>query len=284
MRFLPGSGADETRRDEGAAQKPCRGRTAPGSRRVYIHSMNVYSTTGRARNLHKPETFWHVAPRKRPSPPAIACSTRRNCCSRRRACRAPRCSRLREHGRRHPRRDLLALQGQGRPVQRDDGARDAAAGGRVAASRTSPAMTRWPSIERCASSARCAWSPPTRRCAACSRWPRTRSSTRTRWQRCSGATWRRRDACVADFEQALRLAARRAPASGWPVPAALAAQGLHALISGLIQNWLLDPEAFALVSAGRRTFNVYLAGLGFERRAMPHEPPGRSQGEQPRSA
>jgi len=92
-----------------------------------------------------------------------------------------------------------------------------------------------------------------------------------------------RDACVADFELALKLAARRArikPA----LPAALAAQGLHALISGLIQNWLLDPEAFALVSAGRRTFNVYLAGLGFERRAMPHEPPGRSQGEQPRSA
>ncbi len=44
-----------------------------------------------------------------------------------------------------------------------------------------------------------------------------------------------------------------------------AAQGVHALISGLIQNWLLDPEAFDLVHTGRRTFGVYLAGLGFAR-------------------
>jgi TetR/AcrR family acrAB operon transcriptional repressor len=47
------------------------------------------------------------------------------------------------------------------------------------------------------------------------------------------------------------------------VPGYVAAQGLHALISGLIQNWLLDPEAFDLVATGRRTFRVYLAGLGF---------------------
>ncbi|MDB5825849.1 MAG: TetR family transcriptional regulator [Variovorax sp.] len=73
-----------------------------------------------------------------------------------------------------------------------------------------------------------------------------------------------RNSCVGDFEKALRLAARRAHLK-LTVPAAVAAQGLHALMSGLIQNWLLDPEAFALVSAGRRTFNVYLSGLGFER-------------------
>ncbi|WP_082754917.1 TetR family transcriptional regulator [Variovorax sp. PAMC 28711] len=73
-----------------------------------------------------------------------------------------------------------------------------------------------------------------------------------------------RNSCVVDFEKALRLAARRAHLR-LPVPAATAAQGLHALMSGLIQNWLLDPLAFALVNAGRRTFNVYLTGLGFER-------------------
>ena len=73
-----------------------------------------------------------------------------------------------------------------------------------------------------------------------------------------------RDACVADFEKALRLAARRAHLK-LALPAAMAAQGLHALISGLIQNWLLAPEAFALVPTGRRTFNIYLAGLGFDR-------------------
>jgi TetR/AcrR family acrAB operon transcriptional repressor len=78
-----------------------------------------------------------------------------------------------------------------------------------------------------------------------------------------------RNACVADFEKALRLAARRARVK-LPITAPTAAQGLHALISGLIQNWLLDPTAFELVSFGRRTFQVYLAGLGFTR-AFPAE-------------
>ena len=71
-----------------------------------------------------------------------------------------------------------------------------------------------------------------------------------------------RNACVADFERALRLAARRQHVR-LAVPAAVAAQGLHALVSGLIQNWLLDPDAFELVQTGRRTFGVYVAGLGF---------------------
>lgn len=75
-----------------------------------------------------------------------------------------------------------------------------------------------------------------------------------------------RNACVVDFEKALRLAARRRNIR-LPVPGPAAAQGLHALISGLIQNWLLDPEAFDLVPMGRRTFRVYLAGLGFDRGA-----------------
>jgi TetR/AcrR family acrAB operon transcriptional repressor len=75
-----------------------------------------------------------------------------------------------------------------------------------------------------------------------------------------------RNACVVDFEKALRLAARRGHVK-LPVPGNVAAQGLHALISGLIQNWLLDPEAFELVATGRRTFRVYLAGLGFVRPA-----------------
>ena len=44
-----------------------------------------------------------------------------------------------------------------------------------------------------------------------------------------------------------------------------AAGGLHAVISGLIQDWLLDPPAFDLVPAGRHILHVYLAGLGFHR-------------------
>ena len=69
---------------------------------------------------------------------------------------------------------------------------------------------------------------------------------------------------MIDFEKAMLAGARRARIR-LPIPAAAAALGLHALISGLIQDWLLDPEAFDLVSTGRRTFRVYLSGLGFVR-------------------
>lgn len=46
------------------------------------------------------------------------------------------------------------------------------------------------------------------------------------------------------------------------IPAAAAAHGLHALIDGLIQNWLLDQHAFDLVRTGQQTLDSYLAGLG----------------------
>ena len=81
-----------------------------------------------------------------------------------------------------------------------------------------------------------------------------------------------RNACVIDFERALRLAARRQRIR-LAIPAAAAAQGLHALISGLIQNWLLDPQAFELVLVGRRAFGVYVLGLGFGRPHAPAELP-----------
>lgn len=42
----------------------------------------------------------------------------------------------------------------------------------------------------------------------------------------------------------------------------MAASGFHAMIDGLIQNWLLDPSAFDLVESGRCAMDVYLAGLG----------------------
>lgn len=50
-----------------------------------------------------------------------------------------------------------------------------------------------------------------------------------------------------------------------PVPAATAAQGLHAIIDGLIQNWLLESADFDLVTLGQDVVNVYLRGLGFIR-------------------
>ena len=43
-----------------------------------------------------------------------------------------------------------------------------------------------------------------------------------------------------------------------------AALGLHVMIDGLIQNWLLDPEAFDLVATGSQIFDTYLAGLGLQ--------------------
>jgi len=70
-----------------------------------------------------------------------------------------------------------------------------------------------------------------------------------------------RGECLAQMESDLRRAAR-ARGKRLPMPAAMAAQGLHAAIDGLIQNWLLDPAAFALLPTGRKTFDTYVAGLG----------------------
>ncbi len=64
------------------------------------------------------------------------------------------------------------------------------------------------------------------------------------------------------FEESIDLAARRCDLK-LAVPASVAAQGFHALIDGLIQNWLLDPQAFDLLEVGQGVMNVYLGGLGF---------------------
>src|SRR5690606_17491790 len=41
-----------------------------------------------------------------------------------------------------------------------------------------------------------------------------------------------------------------------------AALGLHSLLEGLLQNWMLDPAAFDLVKVGTRVVDTYLPGLG----------------------
>jgi TetR/AcrR family acrAB operon transcriptional repressor len=48
------------------------------------------------------------------------------------------------------------------------------------------------------------------------------------------------------------------------VPAGTAAQGLQALVDGVIQNWLLDTEAYDLEALGVKAVEVYLRGLGLE--------------------
>jgi len=70
-----------------------------------------------------------------------------------------------------------------------------------------------------------------------------------------------RDECLVQMKRAL-LAGARAQGRRLPVTAEAAARGLHALVDGLIQNWLLDSGAFALEAAGRQLIDIYLAGLG----------------------
>ncbi len=69
-----------------------------------------------------------------------------------------------------------------------------------------------------------------------------------------------RDGCLQHVEVGLK----RAMVSGRlgsRVSARNAAVGLHALTSGLIDNWLLDPGAFDLVKVGTQALDAYLAGL-----------------------
>lgn len=74
-------------------------------------------------------------------------------------------------------------------------------------------------------------------------------------------------------EQSIDLASRQT-ALKLSMPASVAAQGFHALIDGLIQNWLLDPEAFDLLEVGQSVMNVYLGGLGFNGGPSPATPAG----------
>lgn len=49
-----------------------------------------------------------------------------------------------------------------------------------------------------------------------------------------------------------------------PVPAGIAAQGLHGLMVGLINSWMLSPGAFELVPVSKSAIRTYLAGLGLQ--------------------
>lgn len=67
---------------------------------------------------------------------------------------------------------------------------------------------------------------------------------------------------LSHIEQSMEAASRQAGLQ-LPVSTSVAAQGLHALIDGLIQNWLLDPQSFDLLEVGQSVIGVYLAGIGF---------------------
>ncbi|MDF1485556.1 TetR family transcriptional regulator [Ramlibacter sp. H39-3-26] len=90
------------------------------------------------------------------------------------------------------------------------------------------------------------------------------------------AVHERHVAACGDFlsrlERDLRTVAR-AQRVAMPMPAWLAAMGLHALIDGLYQNWLLENGGFDLVKAGRKTMDAYLSGLGFRRQSTAQQVP-----------
>lgn len=65
---------------------------------------------------------------------------------------------------------------------------------------------------------------------------------------------------VGHVERGFRRAARLGLTSG-SVPARAAALGLHSLVDGLVQNWLLDPDAFNLPRVGKQAVEAYLLGL-----------------------
>jgi TetR/AcrR family acrAB operon transcriptional repressor len=69
-----------------------------------------------------------------------------------------------------------------------------------------------------------------------------------------------RSTCMADLERTLREAARRGELKG-PLNPRTAARGLHALLDGLLQNWMLDPTGFNLVKVGAPVIDAYLSGL-----------------------
>ena len=71
-----------------------------------------------------------------------------------------------------------------------------------------------------------------------------------------------RNHCVSGITQKMDAASQQTSPKH-TVSASVAAQGLHALIDGLIRNWLLDTSGFDLLEVGASVMNIYLRGLGF---------------------
>ncbi len=65
---------------------------------------------------------------------------------------------------------------------------------------------------------------------------------------------------VNDLERLL-LQARAKNLLPANLPIRAAAVGLHALLDGLMSNWLLEPQAFDLEQVGAQALDAYLAGL-----------------------
>jgi TetR/AcrR family acrAB operon transcriptional repressor len=73
-----------------------------------------------------------------------------------------------------------------------------------------------------------------------------------------------RNDCIAEMSRSLEAAAALRGVV-LPVPVQAAVIGLHAMLDGLIQNWLLAPDEFDVLRLGEQVMDTYLAGLGFAR-------------------
>ena len=69
-----------------------------------------------------------------------------------------------------------------------------------------------------------------------------------------------REECLGDLER-LFAAAMELGQIGRHIAASVAARCAHALMDGLLHNWLLDPAAFDLEAVGLAALDTYLAGL-----------------------
>ena len=78
-----------------------------------------------------------------------------------------------------------------------------------------------------------------------------------------------REGCLQHVEVGLKRAMAAGRSGRRVLSARSAAVGLHALTSGLIDNWLLDPSAFDLVKVGTQALDAYLAGLALPTAASP---------------
>lgn len=71
--------------------------------------------------------------------------------------------------------------------------------------------------------------------------------------------------CFADNTRELQRRLQESAASrsvSLPMAPAVAAQGLHSLMAGLIHTWMLAPATFDLIEVARAAVRAYLAGLG----------------------
>lgn len=69
-----------------------------------------------------------------------------------------------------------------------------------------------------------------------------------------------RNGALARVERGMRSAAAKGLLAPWVDPR-LAAIGLHAMVSGLIQNWVLNPKYLALSKSAEALVDTYLNGI-----------------------